>query len=258
VGYRRTRGRRALHDTLGVATNGIVAACGHRKQHEDRARPHRVSFQEPANVRSDIVTPSAERREPLVGGTLRLRGIRKGPRQSLNDAREDWALLNYGVAHGDCVGDWATEKRPHGLGLLVRDVDTQFRHDIDGERMNDGAGVCPRAKGFEAIAAEGAQKSFGHLAATRVFVADKQNLSLHSGPPFLPPNNNTLIVVAKPASTTLVSDAVETPVSASKMRDTTAPAICGVPRTNRTASTGGVADLHGRVSDSLTAIRLSE
>ena len=65
----------------------------------------------------------------------------------------------------------------HGLRLLLRDIDPNFPHYFDDERI-DRAGFEPGALRFKVIAANGVEPRFRHLAPRAVMNANEEDFLL--------------------------------------------------------------------------------
>ena len=65
------------------------------------------------------------------------------------------------------------------FGTVLRDVDADFRHDFNGERMNIAGGFRTCALDVENVASGGAQKTFGEMTPAGIPGAENENGGFH-------------------------------------------------------------------------------
>jgi hypothetical protein len=113
---------------------------------------------------------------------LCLRWIWKGPMQTLSRPWKNRTAGRFGFrTYGDDVGEKQTclEDIEHSLRFLFRDIDADFAHHFDRERIQR-AGLKACALRFKEIAATCVEKSFRHLAPRAVVHADEKNALSHN------------------------------------------------------------------------------
>ena len=65
--------------------------------------------------------------------------------------------------------------------MVPGDVDADFLHGVDGERMNVASGFGPGAEDIEVITAELPEPSLGHMTSARIAGAQEQDALLVHG-----------------------------------------------------------------------------
>ena len=91
-------------------------------------------------------------------------GIDKAPVMAVELAREDRARLVGVPADGDDGFDLARQEFAHVLAVVRGDVDADFAHRFNGERVDVTRGPRTRACHLEDITGGGAQEPLGEVA----------------------------------------------------------------------------------------------
>ena len=120
---------------------------------------------ESSQAGGEVVADAAKDAEFLIVGAGGCGGVGDAPVNALGSAGTDRALLGGVIADGDYSIEALSIEFGNGLRAIRRDVDTNFVHGFDGERMNITAGVAPRAIRLDDTTADMAKKPLSHLAA---------------------------------------------------------------------------------------------
>lgn len=104
----------------------------------------------------------------LVVGARCVGGIIEAPMQLVRGAREGGAGVAGVVAHGDDIIERLTDEFLQRLRVLPGDVDADFPHGFDGQRMDVAGGFGPGAEDLEVITAQFSEPSLGHVTAAGI------------------------------------------------------------------------------------------
>src|ERR1044071_665776 len=107
-------------------------------------------------------------------------GIVEGPVKTLDGPGKDRAGVVGFAADGDHGVDRMREELLQALGHVPPDVDSDFRHGPDGQRMNEASGLGTGAVRLEDVARRRPEDPFGHLAAAGIAGAKDKHLRFHA------------------------------------------------------------------------------
>ena len=130
------------------------------------------------NLASNFIAHAAKDLENFLTGTTSCCWIIEHPLQPLNDSRKYWTGFPRWLTDGNYVLEWLPEERTDWLRLVIANVNTDFSHHRDrvGVKAHRRR---PSTEDVEAVTGVVTQKSFRHLASTRVAVTDKQDSRFH-------------------------------------------------------------------------------
>lgn len=100
--------------------------------------------------------------------------IVNAPMNSLGGARKNRTTLIGMIADGDDVIEIIAQEFFKGLGSLVRNVDAKLAHHRDGLGSNKSR-IRAGAENFKAVASEGSEQSFRHLATSGIAGAKEED-----------------------------------------------------------------------------------
>src|SRR5579884_835156 len=120
-------------------------------------------LQEPGNFCGNLITDLSKHSEPFFFATLRLAWIGEAPMDLAASVGKEWACLLRLVAHRHHQIHWrGAGKGLNAFGTLVADINANFLHRLDSERMHHSR-LCARAEDFVGGTPSYAQQSLGHL-----------------------------------------------------------------------------------------------
>ncbi len=121
-----------------------------------------------AELSFNLIPDPAEFVENLLLGALGMSGIIETPMETGHLTGIHWADLVGVTANGDDDIDPARQELIHVLGGMSRDIHAGLSHDLDRKGMHITRWLRARAEDLGRLADRGAQKPFGHMAATGI------------------------------------------------------------------------------------------
>ena len=107
-------------------------------------------------------------------------GVVEGEMVAIHLAGKGWADLIGVAADGDDGFDGLIEELVEVFGAVIGDVDSDFPHDLDGERMNVAGRIGAGALDIENVAGGLTKDAFGKMAAAGVAGAKDEDGGFHS------------------------------------------------------------------------------
>jgi len=122
-----------------------------------------ASGKKQADAMLDLAADTSKDAAFLVVGARRVGGIIETPMQLVGGAREGRAGVAGVVAHGDDTIEWFARRFLQRLRVVPGDVDADFPHGVDGQRMHIAGGLGPGAEDIEVVATQFSEPTLGHL-----------------------------------------------------------------------------------------------
>src|SRR4051812_15635565 len=103
----------------------------------------------------------------------------KPPVMPIHLPRKDWTRLISVAADSDNRLNWLLQKIVYVLRAMSGDINANFLHDLNRERMDVAGRIRPGALHIQNISGSGAQYPFGQMAPAGIPRAEDQNGRFH-------------------------------------------------------------------------------